>query len=249
MRPTDSQKQQSQESTYALPTHWFVDPRTRRGRRKYGRIQRLFALVPPAKLSGKRVLDVGCGDGWVTKEFVARGAQVTGVDFSERALSFARLLVPNASFFHNDGTALPFADASFDYIFFLEVLEHIPPAEIQTVLAELRRVLAPQGELILSVPSTLRDVRKFRAHFQHFSPETLRKTLSPVFRIEELLGQDQRVWWLDLLSKVYENRFWTLWPVAALFNQRVYIKYWSNASLARAGHLFVRCVPEAYVGT
>ena len=231
-----------QEQTYVIPTHWFVDPRTRRGRQKYGRRRMLFDLVP-GSLAGKRVLDYGCGDGWITHALVERGAAVDGVDFSERALAFARILVPGATFATNDGTALPFPDHTFDFIFFLEVLEHVPPANVPMVLAELRRVLKPEGALILSVPSMCLDVRRFRAHFRHFTPHTLAETLAPIFRCEEMRGQDDRGWWVTFLSTCVENRWWTLWGVARVINQGVYLRFWNSAPLARAGHLFARCLP------
>lgn len=244
MHPTDTHEQQVQESRYALPVHWTVERTTRRGRQKYGRLAVLFELV--SDLKGKKVLDFGCGDGWITKEFVARGAETQGVDYSERAISFARILVPGATFTVIDGERLPFPDATFDYIFMLEVLEHIPSAEISRVLNELNRTLKPSGALVLSVPSVLlrRGGGNFSAHFQHFTSQSLQATLAPQFSVSELRGQDRRAWWVQFASTLFENRWFFIRPVARWFNGRFYFRYLNHAPLSHAGHLFAVCRPS-----
>ena len=52
-----------------------------------------------------------------------------------------------------DARALPFGDATFDSVLAQDVLEHFPRAQTQAVLAEWRRVLRPDGELVLRVPN------------------------------------------------------------------------------------------------
>ncbi len=245
MRPEDSVTQQTQEDRYQLPLTWFVDPATRRGRRKFGRIKRLFDILPES-IANKKILDFGCGGGRVASELVKKGAAVTGVDFSERALSFARLLVPGATFLHDDGKGLPYADSSFDYVTMFEVLEHIPPEEIPGVLKELARVLKPDGRLVLSVPSLNLDKDAFKAHFQHFSPDSLRQTLGTSFEVETMLGQDYCSWWLRFLSRTYDNRFVFIRPIASLVNERIYMRRWNAAPLDKAGDLFARFIPKKY---
>ena len=92
--------------------------------------------------SATRVLDAGCGEGVLVDEYAGRLA-IEGVD-----ANYASDRVRKASL-----TALPYADASFDRALCLDVLEHLPFADQPRALAELRRVLEPGGELLVSVPN------------------------------------------------------------------------------------------------
>lgn len=94
--------------------------------------------LPPAT----RVLDAGCGEGVLVEAYAGRLA-ITGVD-----ANYASARVTTGSL-----TALPFPDASFDRALCLDVLEHLQYQEQPRALAELHRVLAPGGELLVSVPN------------------------------------------------------------------------------------------------
>jgi SAM-dependent methyltransferase len=98
-----------------------------------------------------RVLDLGCGDGRVTAELAGTGARVTGADPSSVALERASAAHPELEFTLTapDGV-LPFADASFDAIVCLNVLQHV--ADTQKLMSEARRVHAPAGLLAVAVP-------------------------------------------------------------------------------------------------
>ena len=96
-------------------------------------------------LSGRRVLDLGCGRGRWAQEFALRGARVTGVDWSEQALEQARSRVPKASFVRMPVTELGFASASFDVVNSVTVVQHLPHDIQDRVLREAARVLAPGG--------------------------------------------------------------------------------------------------------
>ena len=97
------------------------------------------------------VLDLGCGDGRVAARLAEAGARVTGVDPSAVALERARRAHPELELQPTapDGT-LPFPDASFEAVVCLNVLQHV--ADTQSLLSEVRRVLAPAGLLAVAVP-------------------------------------------------------------------------------------------------
>lgn len=102
----------------------------------------------------RNLLDVGCGTG-VFSIYAHRktGCTLSGVDGSDYALQEARKLgfgnVARISDLNND--ALPYADASFDFVFCKDVLEHLlNPLHL---VRECRRVLAPEGSLLLHVPN------------------------------------------------------------------------------------------------
>src|ERR1700739_2463526 len=87
---------------------------------------------------------------------LARAAQnVVGIDSAADAIEFARAnyQAPNLTFEQASCGALPHADASFDLIVAFEVIEHLP--DWREFLQEARRVLAPNGQFIVSTPNKL----------------------------------------------------------------------------------------------
>lgn len=117
----------------------------------HSRIRYEFVLPLTA---GKRVLDIACGNGFGTVRLAERAAAAVGVDASSAAVARARIECarPNITYSHVSSGSLPFDDGSFDVIACLETLEHVPVRLQPTFLAELRRVLAPEGVLVLSTP-------------------------------------------------------------------------------------------------
>jgi len=92
-----------------------------------------------------RVLDVGCGGGFLSNHLGALGHRVTGLDASAEALGVARQHDRSGSVRYEQGDALhlPFADASFDVVCAMDFLEHVEDSS--RVIAEAARVLAPSG--------------------------------------------------------------------------------------------------------
>jgi SAM-dependent methyltransferase len=120
--------------------HWWY-----RGRRRIIRAE-LERLPLPA---GAQVLDAGCGSGRTLADLVAYGT-VSGIELNEDAAELAR------SRGHGEVRVgrledLPWADASFDLITCLDVIEHTPDDCV--ALAELRRVCRPGGWLLVTVPA------------------------------------------------------------------------------------------------
>ena len=103
-----------------------------------------------APLSGRRILDVGCGPGTLAKRLAEGGASVVGIDPGEAALSRARAAVPDARFEAASGEALPFPDRSFDGAVMLNALHHVPDPGV--ALSEAARVLVPGGLLVVVEP-------------------------------------------------------------------------------------------------
>lgn len=89
-----------------------------------------------------RVLDAGCGEGLVVEEYKDR-LTIEGLD-----PNYTSPLVRRGSL-----TALPYADGAFDRVLCLDVLEHLTYEDQPKALAEIRRVLAPGGEALISVPN------------------------------------------------------------------------------------------------
>ncbi len=118
---------------------------------------RLSMCLDRAKLEpGMHILDIGCGRGELVCEAAARGCRAFGLDYSEAALELAReraaaldTVQGRATFLGGDAKALPFGDASVDRVFMVDVYEHLHPYELEETLAEVRRILRPEGKLIV----------------------------------------------------------------------------------------------------
>ncbi|MCK6552210.1 class I SAM-dependent methyltransferase [Myxococcota bacterium] len=106
------------------------------------------ALAPDAE-----ILDLACRDAVMLQVLPEeRRRHYTGVDISERVIAKNRERFPGVRFELGDIVAgLPFPDRSFDRVFALEILEHVP--EPLRLLQEAARVLKDDGRLILSVPN------------------------------------------------------------------------------------------------
>ena len=114
----------------------------------------LVALGAPQ--SGQRVLDVACGTGTVARlipPLVGSTGTVVGLDFNAGRLQVAASLPPPSGvairWEEGDATTLPFADAAFDIVFCQQGLQFFP--DKLTALREMRRVLIPDGKLVLGV--------------------------------------------------------------------------------------------------
>jgi 2-polyprenyl-6-hydroxyphenyl methylase/3-demethylubiquinone-9 3-methyltransferase len=134
----------------------------------------------------------------VTVELASAGAQVTGVDTSRVAVERARTSHPELEFtVVSADEALPFADAAFDAVVCLHVLEHV--ADTQHLLSEARRVLAPGGRLAVSVPfhgrikNLLVALRSFEHHHDPLQPVLRFYTRRSLARLLDEFGFEQ-VW-------------------------------------------------------
>lgn len=94
-----------------------------------GLIEQAFGL-----LVGKRLLDIGCGDGGLVRTLAARGVTAAGVDPA------AVCLGTDGPLFKADAQALPFGDGTFDGAVFVNSLHHVPEAVMGQALAEAARV-------------------------------------------------------------------------------------------------------------
>lgn len=122
------------------------------GEIRYEHLHRYAGCGP--LLAGRHVLDIACGEGYGAAMLAASAASVTGVDISEDAIAHAARAyagVPNLRFMAGSAAAIPLADASMDAVVSFETIEHL--AEQEAMLAEIRRVLRPDGFLVLSSPN------------------------------------------------------------------------------------------------
>ena len=104
----------------------------------------------PLDLTGKRVLDLGCGTGYFSQVLQQRGAKVTCVDLSNEMLLAAQSRCGNENMTYQQGDAeqLPFASNIFDYVFSSLALQWCH--DLSVPLREMRRVTKKNGHLAFS---------------------------------------------------------------------------------------------------
>lgn len=100
-------------------------------------------LPPPAGLT----LDVGCGEGRLTRELSQRGYDVVGIDASAALVDEARAVDPSGRYEVASIDALPFADGAAELAVCVNVLPHVH--DLHAAAVELARVLAPDGTFLI----------------------------------------------------------------------------------------------------
>jgi len=114
------------------------------------RLEQAFAAAEVD--SGMRVLDVGCGRGEILRHCLLLGADAYGIDFSSVAARMASDLPEDEGGVKvslADAKTLPFRGDSFDRVLMFDLVEHLYPWELAQALLEARRVLRPEGRLII----------------------------------------------------------------------------------------------------
>jgi ubiquinone/menaquinone biosynthesis C-methylase UbiE len=117
---------------------------------------------------GASVLDLGCGEGLLAL-LKRKDVYLAGVDLSPELVVMARRNGYDVASL-GELTALPFADASFDYVVSLDVFGHVDFADKDAVLAEIKRVLRPDGVTLHGIESLNRELHP---DFQTASAEKL----------------------------------------------------------------------------
>lgn len=123
-------------------------------------IQRLAALT------GRTVLEAGCGDGRLSVTLARRTRRYIAIDPDKEAVVRACRRSGRAEFFIGSGENLPFAGASFDIVIFILSLHH---QNSRHALMEARRVLIPDGRVIILEPAAEGEFQQF---FHLFGDET-----------------------------------------------------------------------------
>jgi SAM-dependent methyltransferase len=119
----------------------------------FDKLHHLLTLVDFDGYAGRRVLDVGCGAGVDLVRFARGGAQVTGIDVADSAITLARQNFGyqglRAGLCVGDGEHLPFPSDTFDYVYAHGVVQYT--ADDRAMADEIRRVLKPGGTALFQV--------------------------------------------------------------------------------------------------
>ena len=176
-------------------------------------------------VSGKRVLDAACGEGYGTALLGAAAASAVGVDIDLATIAHARATYGDGlqvRFVATSCTGLPFPSAAFDVVVCFETIEHLSAEEQPDMLAEFARVLTPDGVLIISSPNK----RLYSDAREYVNP----------FHLQELYRDD--------LARLIGKRF----PAQRWYHQRLacWSGIWSEPTAVQGGEGSQRL--EAWVG-
>lgn len=145
---------------------------------------------------GKKILEVGCGDGYGSAYLAKTAKEVIGIDYEEDIIQRAqnKYRAPNLSFLYRDATELQFEDNAFDIACSFQAIEHIPQDKLLRYLSEIKRVLKVNGEFYLStlnLEHTMKSsltYQKNPAHCKEFTLSELKELLASVFPRVEIYG-------------------------------------------------------------
>ncbi len=240
-----TEKQRIQDEQYCFPYH-YLDKQFEFYKKiiyadYLSLINRIIETIRP--IEGMRLLDVGCGDGRLCYELSGKGAELTGVDYSVQAIAFARAFCPECRFDICDLMNLSYQE-EFDIITMLEVLEHLPPDKISSVVEKLWQALKTNGRLVLSVPTT--KLPQDKKHYQHFTLDRLLETIGSGFDSKLVMGHLKmgRAWRRFLSLKKWAELMWPLRnkPLVKRFIYYVegyYKKHLESCRVEEAGRIIV----------
>jgi SAM-dependent methyltransferase len=165
--------------------------------------QFLDALEATLDGESARIADVGCGPGWESATFAERGHAVVGVDLTPAFLDAAQAEAPSADFARMDMRSLGFAADAFDGLWACASFLHVPREDAPATLREFRRVLRPDGVLLLSVKEGDGEKEgdsydEDRRQFTLYRADQLRQMAADAGFTVESVADDE---WVQLLAR------------------------------------------------
>jgi len=239
-----SKEQAVQEEEYGFPYHYLNLLSLMQDVEYTSYLKIVKKLLQPLK--NKALLDFGCGDGRFEYEVKNQGCKAVGIDYSKKALDFARAFNPESDFKGIDIRKFS-PKQKFDCIVSIETLEHIPPKELPGIIIKLSKILKKDGKLVITVPS--KNLPLSPKHYQHFNEESIKAYLEKEFSVEKIrghykLGLAQKIFrginglgrWLEAI-----NRTGKFSRAYSEFAWRFFKNHVEHAPLSKAKRLIVIC--------
>lgn len=155
----------------------------------------LLACLAEEAGTGAPVADLGCGPGHVAAWLAGHGLRAVGIDLSPGMIAVARREYPGAEFREGDFLSLPAADGEFGAVVAFYSVIHLPPAALPGAFVQVRRVLRPDGQFLVSfhAGSGVRHLDEWWGHavdldFRFFEPAAVAEVIeSAGFAVEARL--------------------------------------------------------------
>ena len=148
-----------------------------------------------SKVIHGQVADVGFGTGF-GMHLLAQHAEVVGYEIDENGIKFASDVFPALTFKYGD--IRDGIESKFDFVIMIDVLEHI--RQDKKTLENAKKMLKPDGKLILSTPNRLSRYRKSDNHVREYAPKELEGILKRYYGSVKLLDYK-----LSPIVSDYEN--------------------------------------------
>ncbi|MET0638203.1 MAG: glycosyltransferase [Chitinophagaceae bacterium] len=150
--------------------------------------------------AGKTVLDIACGEGYGSSIMAGVAREVIGVDIDPESVDYAIKTYGSASnlkFIAGNATAIPLGNASVDMVVSFETIEHLNESDQELFLKEIKRVLRPDGALIMSTPDRIQYSDRYNYknefHLKEFSRPEYEEFLLQYFGTVSLYLQGYEV--------------------------------------------------------
>ena len=218
-------EQKLQEERYLLPYH-YLDLYSDEHKLLH-HVPYLYRINKAIKLGIKgSLIDIGCGDGRLIYEASKKSKynNMIGTDYSDRAISYAKIINPKYQFYKVDFTSSKINNNKLtksDNLFCLETLEHIQINKINIFLKNCSNLLNKNGLAIFSVPSNFYPCEP--KHYQHFTHTSLLNTLNMHFDVLEIIGLDEQ----KSINKILLNMYFR---ISKIFYPFRHIKFLNSFS-------------------
>jgi SAM-dependent methyltransferase len=179
-QPPEHDAAEHWETHAAEWTSWAREP----GHDAYWYFRDQFREFVPAP--GASTLEIGCGEGRISRDLTDLGHRVTATDISPSLLAAAEAARSADRFLVADAADLPFGDGEFDRVVAYNVLMDVP--DMPAAVAEAGRVLAPGGVLTISIVHPFVD----RGRFAGAGPDAVFEVRGSYFEREHFRGTEQR---------------------------------------------------------
>lgn len=229
---------------YAFPYHHLVDTSGNNWKAHrnlnwgYEYLGYLSAVVDEiVNRSPRKLLEVGCGDGRLIAALLDSGiSNITGIDIDERAVLFAKAFNYGHDAAIHSGDVRKLQDGEFAGAVAMEVIEHIPDAELPSIMQAIWERTEPGAFFLITVPTT--NIPVTPAHFRHYDLELLEKHLSPFFTVVESRFLHRPGRREALLRKLAMNRILLLnEPKLLRLVRRMYRWLTGSANASNGSHL------------
>ncbi len=153
------------------------------------------------EIGGKKVLDLGCGDGVLASLLSKNNSAVTGIDSDSDAINYAKKQLASnkkINFIQSSCINTPLLDKSFEVIVSTEVIEHLENPDL--LLDEIDRLWDKNGKIIITTPIRLTNAPLDKMHYREYFEDQFYNLLRKRFKKIDII-KSHPVFWMELQNK------------------------------------------------